>query len=220
MRNLTSCSESSCDSRPWTGKSIASSHPKIIKICNESAIKPCMKPGTKIINSEGHQDAKQSEQELQSDARGFTTETESRPSLPQSHRNTQEKCTGHPAAGSAVNECKTGLQLPGTHLCIQTLAQISVLIKPSLMYRRSMKLQRRSGRLQLDSRLISCSVVSLFLYKIATRRTKIFALKYMHEHACTSLHRLTCLHITAQTDMFAACTTTDRHDCTSLTALK
>ena len=53
-------------------------------------------------------------------------------------------CTG-PAAGSTVNEYKSSLQLPGTHLGIHRAATYPLFIKHSLMYLESMKLSGVPG---------------------------------------------------------------------------
>ena len=54
-------------------------------------------------------------------------------------------CTGNLAAGSTVNEYKSSLQLPGTHLGIHRAATHLLFIKHSLMYLESMKLSGVPG---------------------------------------------------------------------------
>ena len=62
-------------------------------------------------------------------------------SLPLSFQTWQVLARADPAAGSTVNEYKTSLQLPGTHLVIHLAATHQLMIiKHCLMYHESIKL--------------------------------------------------------------------------------
>ena len=61
-------------------------------------------------------------------------------SLPLSCQAWQVHARADPAAGSTVNEYKTSLQLPGSHLGIHRAATHLLVIKHCLMYLESMKL--------------------------------------------------------------------------------
>ena len=61
-------------------------------------------------------------------------------SLPLSNQIWQVFARADPAAGSTINEYKTSLQLPGSHLGIHLAATHLLVIKQCLMYHESMKL--------------------------------------------------------------------------------
>ena len=61
-------------------------------------------------------------------------------SLPFSFQTWQVLARADLAAGSTVNEYKTSLQLPGTHLVIHRAATQQLFIKHCLMYHESIKL--------------------------------------------------------------------------------
>ena len=61
-------------------------------------------------------------------------------SLPLSFQAWQELARANPATGSTVNEYKTSLQLPGTHLGIHRAATHQLFIKHCVMYHKSMRL--------------------------------------------------------------------------------
>ena len=71
-----------------------------------------------------------------------------------------------PAAGSAVNEYKTSLQLPGTHLGIHRAATHRLFIKHSLLYLESMKLSAVPGPIRTQGCLI---IMILSLLYVATK---------------------------------------------------
>ena len=61
-------------------------------------------------------------------------------SLPLSNQIWQVFARADPATGSTINEYKTSLQLPGSHLGIHLAATHLLVIKHCLMYHESMKL--------------------------------------------------------------------------------
>ena len=88
-----------------------------------------------------------------------------RKSLPLSFQ-TQVFARADPAAGSAVNEYKTSLQLPGTHLGIHRAATHRLFIKHSLLYLESMKLSAVPGPIRTQGCLI---IMILSLLYVATK---------------------------------------------------
>ena len=87
-------------------------------------------------------------------------------SLPLSYQIWQVLARADPAAGSTVNEYKTSLQLPGSHLVIHLAATDLLFIKPCLMYLESMKLsgfRNQSGLKAHQSNLDTTGGLSIFL---------------------------------------------------------
>ena len=87
-------------------------------------------------------------------------------SLPLSYQIWQVLARADIAAGSTVNEYKTCLQLPGSHLVIHLAATDLLFIKPCLMYLESMKLsgfRNQSGLKAHQSNLDTTRGLSIFL---------------------------------------------------------